>query len=1344
VHNAERWHGAMKSTFLDRLRSCSLLWCVGLLALLCPEFAWRDGTAQAQTQPQVPRVGPNLITNPNFNGTSGWLLAASQYDAAQSRTADGTGSMRIPWGTRLDIAANIPVTAGKTYIFSAYIKVTTWPPPLVDLGVGLYNAAGTNVVNDESGMAGNSTPNTWEELSMVVTPTAGVTSVTFVFYRGYADSGGAPNNMWVDEVYFGEGVGFASPPTPKIPFDGANIKADALGNITVLRGSTFQPFFPLCMYSDGRRANYGYPLYSAQGFNCDMWGNYQTLPNGAAATSSFNPNGLMVSMQMVQYTNSLPGGAYDADGSRLRAQIQALKDSGYFASHFLFYYWDNENVWDHWNEHMTTIANTQDADKVGGVRTHPLYMLQGSYGAARTYHTATGVGVRGGPDITGVYSGSANTGGAGHAGSQEIIWNQQGQNVPVVVEQMNIATAGAPPGEARRLWYAHIGRGAKAIGIWRDCAINDCGGVAVDITTVPWWPDVPNLRTEIDQLLPIIRQPHWTSWTASYNQSLAVTVGTRDYLGKGHLWLNNESHSSATTVTFTLAGLPYTPTSAVNVLTGASTPVTGGNTLTVTLPALGINSGTAVLRLEGSVDPAAPVVTITAPTSATTYPTETTPLTTLAGTATDTTGVPVGGLSVSCVPSCGTPTVTCPTCGPAATSVSWSVASVPLLVNGTTTITVTATDATAKTGSDTLQVTHTEPPEPPSLVLHWPLNEGSGTTTADTSGGSYTGTLVGGPTWGPGCQGSALTFNGTSQYVTNTSLAWPAAQPVSVVLWVKIAGSTANGTFNVGGATTRLAGHITWSDNILYWDVYDAGAGRLSTPFSAYLNQWTHVALVNNGSNFRAIYINGALAASNTVGAPTNPALTGVELGRYTVGGLATYYHTGQLDDFRIYKGVLSAADISALYTASSSCPGIPPSAPPTVAITAPTSAPLLTTSVTPLTTVAGTASDDVLVSSVTWTCPTCTPASGTATGTTSWSIASLGLASGDNVLTVTATDSHSQPAQDTLTITLTGVEDITSNLALYWDMNEASGASLLPGLSSTVTGTLGTSTAAPTRLSGAQCKFGGCLQFDEVNDLINFSYATGTTYTIAMWVWNDSTATQTWGTLFAELGGFEGLFLSQAGANDNKLDLYFAATDHFSTGTVPVDTWAHLAVVVTPSGSTFYVNGANIGTTAAAPAIDAILVGAHDTTLDPFKGRLDELRVYSRALTPAQVSALAAWQPAGAASAPPTLTLLTPPETAGVTVFAVHGVASDDTGVVSIAVACEPSCGAPVVTCTPTCGAGVSPVTWNALVPVQVGANTITVTANDSVPQSVSQQVTITVHAPTVTNRTPPRGRMP
>src|SRR4029077_3450970 len=88
----------------------------------------------------------------------------------------------------------------------------------------------------------------------------------------------------------------------------------------------------------------------------------------------------------------------------------------------------------------------------------------------------------------------------------------------------------------------------------------------------------------------------------------------------------------------------------------------------------------------------------------------------------------------------------------------------------------------------------------------------------------------------------------------------------------------------------------------------------------------------------------------------------------------------------------------------------------PNVSITTPTSNPTFLTT-NPSLALGGAASDDVGVTQVTWASDR--GANGTAVGTTSWSVASVGLVSGPNVLTVTARDAAHNIGTGTLTVTL-------------------------------------------------------------------------------------------------------------------------------------------------------------------------------------------------------------------------------------------------------------------------------------------------------------------------------------
>jgi hypothetical protein len=98
--------------------------------------------------------------------------------------------------------------------------------------------------------------------------------------------------------------------------------------------------------------------------------------------------------------------------------------------------------------------------------------------------------------------------------------------------------------------------------------------------------------------------------------------------------------------------------------------------------------------------------------------------------------------------------------------------------------------------------------------------------------------------------------------------------------------------------------------------------------------------------------------------------------------------------------------------------------APPTVSITSPTSAANHATTATTLT-IGGTASDAHGVTQVTWV--NSRGGSGTASGTTTWSVSSITLQAGSNVLTVTARDGAGNTASDVLTVTVNAPPTLAS-----------------------------------------------------------------------------------------------------------------------------------------------------------------------------------------------------------------------------------------------------------------------------------------------------------------------------
>jgi hypothetical protein len=209
------------------------------------------------------------------------------------------------------------------------------------------------------------------------------------------------------------------------------------------------------------------------------------------------------------------------------------------------------------------------------------------------------------------------------------------------------------------------------------------------------------------------------------------------------------------------------------------------------------------------------------------------------------------------------------------------------------------------------------------LLGYWRLDE-TAAPSADSSGNGNHATWTNAaasnqvPPAGPPGIGftnpNCLSVNGSSAYVTASGFSWPTGGPVTVAFWNYAAAAQNSSAFTVGSqdGENRFHTHAPWSDGNLYWDYGNLnGNGRISTSYAAYLNTWTHVALVSegNGGAFKAIYLNGALAASAASSNGPDVVLNGLDIGRW--GG---NYHNGRIDDFRIYNRVLTAGEIATLH----------------------------------------------------------------------------------------------------------------------------------------------------------------------------------------------------------------------------------------------------------------------------------------------------------------------------------------------------------------------------------------------------------------------------------------------
>ena len=198
------------------------------------------------------------------------------------------------------------------------------------------------------------------------------------------------------------------------------------------------------------------------------------------------------------------------------------------------------------------------------------------------------------------------------------------------------------------------------------------------------------------------------------------------------------------------------------------------------------------------------------------------------------------------------------------------------------------------------------------------FDDGSGTTAADDAGNAHTGMLSSGVTWQAGKKGSSAAFDGTSGYVSLPKDVLADLADFTVVTWVYWTGAAANQRifdFGTGLGEYMFLTPRNGAGHLRFAATTSLGAGEQAIETDAALpsGQWVQVALTLSGTT-GTLYVNG-----KSVGTNADLRLAPFRLGHTTQNwlGRSQYpndpYFKGQIDDFRIYYGALSAEQISAL-----------------------------------------------------------------------------------------------------------------------------------------------------------------------------------------------------------------------------------------------------------------------------------------------------------------------------------------------------------------------------------------------------------------------------------------------
>ncbi|MFD0468328.1 LamG-like jellyroll fold domain-containing protein [Nonomuraea thailandensis] len=509
---------------------------------------------------------------------------------------------------------------------------------------------------------------------------------------------------------------------------------------------------------------------------------------------------------------------------------------------------------------------------------------------------------------------------------------------------------------------------------------------------------------------------------------------------------------------------------------------------------------------------------------------------------------------------------------------------------------------------------------PPGLVAAYGMNENAGSTLTD-SAGANTGTLTN-TTWtATGKYGPALSFNGTSSWVTvndapnlrlttgMTLEAW--VNPTTVNSWRTVIMKQYTGDL----AYVLSAGSDSNRPHTVIHTTGEVGTGGTA---SLPLNTWTHLAATYDGTTLR-LYVNGALTSERAAGGPIR-----TDNGVLRIGGNSLWgeHFNGLIDEVRIYNRALNAVQIQTdMNTPIGAAPEPDtqaPTAPGSPAATGgPGSAHLTWTAAT----------DNVGVEGYTVhrsTTPGFTPSGANQVGSAqTTSFTDAGMAAGMYHYRIRAFDAASNvsPSSAEVSATVT-TPPANPGLVAAYGMNENAGSTLTDSAGAN-TGTLTNTTWTATGKYGPALSFNGTSSWVTVNDAPNLRLTTGMT----LEAWVNPTTVNSWRTVIMKQYTGDLAYVLSAGSDSNRPHTVIHTTGEVGTGgtaSLPLNTWTHLAATYDGTTLRLYVNGALTSERAAGGPIrtdnGVLRIGGNSLWGEHFNGLIDEVRIYNRALSTTEI----------------------------------------------------------------------------------------------------------------------------
>ena len=670
-------------------------------------------------------------------------------------------------------------------------------------------------------------------------------------------------------------------------------------------------------------------------------------------------------------------------------------------------------------------------------------------------------------------------------------------------------------------------------------------------------------------------------------------------------------------------------------------------------------------------------------------------------------------------------------------------------------------------------------------IVRLALDEGGGTTAADSSGNGNSGTLQNGASWTSGRSGGAVSLDGVDDtvFISNAAGLTSITNGLTVAAWVY---RPANQT-GFASVLSREVGtgyyehfYLGFENGNYRWFVNTSGGySNSSLGGTAPTGQWIHMVGTYDGSTV-TLYVNGALQFSTPHSGTFGSDTTGIAIGvnHNSAAHQPDDAFSGKIDDVNIYSYALTAQEALQLYQSAPTSSG--DSTAPTVSMSAPANASTVSGSAV---IVSATASDNVGLAgvqfkldganlgaedtsapySITWNTAqvsggshsltavardtsnntttsspvavtvsnpsafdfslstggaqsvvrgssvtntiTATLASGTAQSVT-YSVSGLPSGATSSVTpgscsptcsaTVTIQTAASTPLA-TSTITVTGtagsvVRTATFGLTVTSSSSGTSGPivklALDEGTGTTANdgsgnGNNGTLQNGPTWTTG---KSGGALNFDGSNDTLFIANSASlntisTGLTFAAWVYRNSTQSGFVSVAAREVGTsyYEHFYF---GFENGSYRWFVNTTGGYSSvsmgGSSPTGQWVHVAGTYDGATVRLYVNGVQQFSTphsgTFATDTTGVTIGAsHNDSShaaeEAFNGKVDDVAIYSYALTAQQVQQLYQGATSSGDTAQPSVSMTAPSNgtTVSGSAVTVSATASDNVGVAGV-----------------------------------------------------------------------------